>query len=356
MQLGWIRLGAGGSPAFVQMLVDDLHADGLRSAGAAVACMWRDALLATFEERVVNGVRAALLHVDERSSHDLFDYGWHRELVCGEAARAVWASPLARARKIELFTEALGVRVAEQDDDSLRAPEVSPATPSSWFLMRTGLSRHHRRASIVGPEDLDDAERDVLRRLDRHRNWLTYGSNYPEAFGIVSFPPVIGRLLRLDSDALSPLQDGIWARRLVRWSRWKWLRSALDQTTYASPAREAAIETACDVVGAVSLDELIELSIAAAGEPDVPFEGLLDRLLARAGEPRSKEIRLLTPDEANRATERQRICRVALAAAFGSQAEYDDAIVAARTVRMTQTLRAAIQAALAARELSSRDL
>lgn len=347
LQLAWARSGDGSS-ATGRSLIEDLSDDGVRGEGASIACMWRPELFSAHRELVLRRIATAIVHMDGRSSHDLYDYGWHHELICGEAARAVWASSLPRDQKVALFTDALQVDVHD-DPNSLRAPEISPAVPSSWFLMRLGLARHYHRGSILGPEDLDDSERDVLHRLDQYRNWMPWGGYFPERFGIVEFVSVIGRLLRRDDDALSPLLEGTWGLRSVRWSKWKWLRSAIDQTLRGSVGRDAGIERATEVVSEVAFDDLVEIALATAGEQGLPYEPLVIRVLemstSLAPAARAQRCALIGRSAAIGDPGRRTAVELALAAAFGPSEKYGEIRSRANAIA-SERLRIAIQRAV----------
>lgn len=334
----------------------ELMAGGLRAAGAAIAGLWRWEHLPEQRERVLAGVKAALGYADARPAPDRFDYGWHEEMPSGEAARAVWGSALEPGAKLALLKAAVqtGPRVPH---DGLGLPATNAAAAAAWFLMRLGLGRHLDRTTIVGPEDLSDAERDVLRFLREHDTWMREGGTLVQQFGLPGFHETWPRLLLDAPDVLSTRQAGAWQLRAVFWSRWKWLRAAIDHTPVGSEARAAAAAIAArTILEACDLDAAIAVTFAAAAEPALPFEALLVGVIERIRDGEACGRAALTrpigdradgagadqanpAPEATRLAQRVRCVRLLLAAALGTPPPPGELVAALKGANVAPQLR-----------------
>ena len=334
------------------IIAGDLADEGVRGQGAAVAALWRLGDFAGQEPLVVERVRAALRHIDARPLLERFDYGWHDELAPGEAARAVFGGALPPDSKQALLAEAVATAERLDHDDGL--PATNPAAPAAWFLLRFALARHYQRTTVLGPEDLSPEERDVLALLEQHPTWIFEAGALVPQFGILApFGDVAPSLLRPRAHDLFALKAGVWEQRWVEWSRWKWLRAAVDQTQRKSEARAAATEIASRaVLDGCDLTTALGIVTAAAVERGLPLEGMLSLILDRAdGGARPAPG---TPFEATLPGERRpdplgegpaspsrraRFVRLALETAFGPLPDVEILRKALRDVQASETLR-----------------
>lgn len=337
--LGLTRVGSpGDEPALRDLIVHEQAAQGVRGLGAVAAALWRrNQLPRATQEAILERLPGALTHVDPRPVTVRFDYGWHDEMMCGETARALHASSLEPGLKQTLLRRAVGSAPRVEHGELL--PATNAAVPAAWFLMRLSLDRYHQRPTIVGPEELSPDESEAIRFLAGQETWLQEGGYLPAQFGMPAFVEAAPRLGDVErDDPLALVVSGVWEQRWVAWSRWKWLRAALDHTHYASDARRAALTIASHaVLDGLDTASAIDVALAAAAEPGLPFEALLMRLIERAaaGEPApigvaelSALVEASRPDDGD-ARRRTQIARIVLEALFSDTPESLDSVMKA---------------------------
>lgn len=235
LMLGWARL-APEAPALRDAIVESVHAGGVLRAGAATAALWTPVATQFDREVLRDAVREAFFHLPAGPTDLTFDYAWHRELIGGEAARAVYASGWSHEDKVSTLASGLAASPRPPPSE-YAAPEPTAAGSVAWFYLRTALRRHYHRCTIVGPEDLDETERRALRTLSvRQHNWLIFAPHATERFGIVDFVAATPRLVGDEAGPLNELVRGSWAGRedcAVRGSR---ARASADGRADGAPA------------------------------------------------------------------------------------------------------------------------